>query len=237
LVVILLLLFSANVFAFDHTYADYQSVLDKYVADGRVDYTGLLADRGALDEFVASCEAVSFERYNAFTKNEKLAFLINLYNAATLQLVLNHWPVESIKDIGGLFSSPWNKKFLRLFEHDASLGMIEHDILRADFSEPRIHFAIVCASVGCPMLRSDVYLDSEMSRQLAEQERHFLTQRANDNRFEDGTLYVSPIFKWYRRDFDGDDGVRTLFQMYFPDVKKDTRIRYTEYDWGLNQKP
>ncbi|MBK8130769.1 MAG: DUF547 domain-containing protein [bacterium] len=221
-------------FAFDHTYAQYQTVLDKHVRDGSVNYSELLHDRAALDSFVASCGEVTFEQYRAFTKNEKLAYPINLYNAATMQLVIDHWPVASVQDIGGLFSSPWNKKFIRMFDHMASLGMIEHDILRADFDEPRIHFAIVCASRGCPLLRGDAYADSKMRTQLAEQERGFLTARPDCNRFENGTLYLSPIFKWYRPDFNNDDGIRTLLQLYYPEITKTTRIEYTDYDWSLN---
>ena len=98
--------------AFDHTYAKYQSVLDKYVQNGQVDYAALKSDRAALDSFVTSCGGVPFEHYQAFTKSEKLSFMINLYNAATMQLLIDHWPVASIQDIGGVFSSPWNKKFI-----------------------------------------------------------------------------------------------------------------------------
>lgn len=230
------MLCAAQVFAFDHTYAQYQSVLDKYVKEGKVNYEGLLADRAELDAFVASYADVSFERYQAFTKREKLAFMINLYNAATIQLILNHWPVGSIEDIGGWFSSPWNQKFIRLFDHEASLGMIEHDILRVDFKEPRIHFAIVCASRGCPTLRSDAYMDTKLNDQLAEQEKNFISERPEVNRLENDVLYISPIFKWFREDFNNEEGIRTLFQLYFPEVRNNTRITYTEYDWGLNKQ-
>ncbi len=231
---ILVLVLASRVFAFDHSHAQFQSVLDKYVKDGRVNYAGLLNDRTELDAYVASIGEISFEQYRAFTKSEKLALMINLYNAAAIQFVLDHWPIESIQDVGGLFSSPWNMKFVKLFGREASLGMIEHDILRADFKEPRIHFAIVGASLGGPILRSDVYVDTKLTQQLAEQERAFLTGRPKDNRLENGVLYISPMFKWYKEDFDDNEGVRTLFQIYFPDVKVDTRIEYTEYDWGLN---
>ncbi|MCL4305322.1 DUF547 domain-containing protein [bacterium] len=235
-VLAVLLAVCANGFAFDHTYADYQAILDRYVQAGEVDYAALKDNRASLDAFIASFADVSFEQYRAFTKSEQLAFLINLYNAAALQLIINHYPLGSIRDIGGFFSSPWNKKFVTLFGHEASLGMIEHDILRADFKEPRIHFAIVGAARGGPLLPSQAYLDHRMSSMLAQAERHFLTERPNENRFENGELRISPIFKWFRDDFGGDDGVRTLFQMYYPEVTKDTRIRYTDYDWSLNSR-
>lgn len=231
-----LLFLASSVFAFDHTHAQLQAVYDKYVQDGRVDYAGLVNERAELDSYVNSIAKVSFEQYRAFTKSEKLALMINLYNAAAIQFILNHWPIESIQEVGGLFSSPWNMKFVNLFDRKASLGMIEHDILRADFKEPRIHFALVCASKGCPTLRQDVYVDVKLNQQLAEQERIFLTQRPEDNRFENGVLFISPIFRWYKEDFDDNDGVKTLFQIYYPEVNKDTRIQYTEYDWGLNKQ-
>lgn len=233
---LIVLLFTLRAFAFDLTYASYQQVLDKYVHDGRVNYAALKSDRAELDAFVASYADISFEQYRAFTQSEKLAFLINLYNAAAMQLILNHYPLESIQEIGGWFGSPWNKKFFKLFGHDASLGMLEHDVLRAEFKEPRMHFALVCASLGCPKLRSDAYVDTRLQQQLTEQERNFLTARPKENRFENGELFISPIFKWFRDDFGGDDGIRTLFQMYYPDVTKQTRLRYTDYDWGLNEK-
>ncbi|MBL0061792.1 MAG: DUF547 domain-containing protein [bacterium] len=230
------LLLCSSAFAFDHSHAQFQTVLNKYVKDGRVNYSVLVNDRTELDAYVTSIGEVSFEQYRAFTKSEKLALMINLYNAAAMQFILNHWPVESIQDVGGLFSSPWNMKFVNLFGREASLGMIEHDILRADFKEPRIHFALVCASLGCPTLRPDVYVDTKLNQQLAEQERAFMTQRPKENRFENGVLYISPIFKWYKEDFDDNEGVRTLFQIYYPEVKIDTRIEYTEYDWSLNRQ-
>jgi len=231
---IALLLCALNAHAFDHTYNLYQSVLDKFVRDGKVNFTGLHADRSALDSFVTSCGEVSFEQYRAFTKSEKLAFMINLYNAATLQLVVDHWPIASVNEIGGMFSTPWNKKFIRLFDHEASLGMIEHDILRIEFSEPRMHFAIVGASRGGPPLRSDAYVDTKLKNQLAEQEKSFLTARPDCNRFENGTLYLSPLFNWFADDFNGAAGIRTLLQLYYPQVTKETPIEYTEFDWGLN---
>ncbi len=227
---------ASSAFAFDHSHAQFQTVLDRYVSDGKVNYEGLSKDRAGLDSFVTTCGQVSFEQYRAFTKNEKLAMMLNLYNAAAIQYILNHWPVESIQDIGGLFTSPWNEKFLTLFGHEASLGMIEHDILRTDFKEPRVHFALVRTSRSGGKLPGEVYRDDRMNQMLASAEKRFLKESPEENRFENGVLHISPVFKWYRDDFDGEDGVKTLFQIYYPEVNKDTRIEYTEYDWGLNQE-
>src|SRR3989339_404416 len=107
--------------------------------------------------------------------------MINLYNAAALVLILENYPVTSIKDVGGFFTSPWNKKFISLFEHTVGLGHIEHDILRSEFKEPRIHFAISCAAIGAPHLNNEPYLSSKLEQQLSDAERIFLTERPDIN--------------------------------------------------------
>lgn len=234
--IVILLLLASGVYAFDHSHAQFQAVLDRYVIDGKVNYEGLSKDRAGLDSFVTACGEVSFEQYRAFTKNEKLAMMLNLYNAAAIQYILNHWPVGSIQEIGGLFSSPWNDKFVRLFGHEASLGMIEHDILRADFKEPRVHFAVVRTSQSGGKLPGEAYRDDRMNQMLSNAEQRFLKESPAENRFENGVLHISPMFKWYRADFDGEEGVKTLLQIYYPEVNKDTRIEYTEYDWSLNSQ-
>lgn len=231
---VLVLLLCARLFAFDHTYTQYQSVLDKYVRDGKVNYAALKTDRTALDSFVVACGEVSFDRYQAFTKSEQISFVINLYNAATMQLLIDHWPVGSIQEIGGFLTGPWNKQFVMLFGHTVSLGQIEHDVLRASFKDYRLHFAIVCGSEGAPELPNTAYTDRNLNTQLAAVERSYLTERPAENRMENGELFVSSLFKWYRDDFNGDDGIRTLFQTYYPEVTKTTRINFTDYQWSVN---
>jgi hypothetical protein len=222
--------------AFDHEYQSYGDVLAKYVANGSVDYALLLQNRSGLDSLLAQAAEVSFEEYSTFSRARQLSFMINLYNAATLVLILDHYPVKSIKDIGGLFSSPWNRKFIRLFDHKIGLGHIEHDILRSEFKEPRIHFAIVCASIGCPHLINEPYLPDKLEQQLSDAEQRFLSARPAANYYADGKLYLSPIFKWFREDFGGETGVMTFAQRYFPEANPETKIVYTDYDWSLNRK-
>jgi len=231
------LLAGAPASAFDHGYTDYGELLSKHVVDGRVDYAAMLADRGALDGLLEACARVSFDEYETFSRARQLCFMINLYNAATLVLILDHYPVESIKDVGGIFSSPWNRKFIRLFDRTVGLGHIEHDVLRSEFHEPRIHFTIARASIGGPWLIGEPYLPEKLEQQLTSAERHFLTERPEINRYEQGTLHLSPILKWFATDFGGKDGVRSLARQYFPEVNRDTRIRYTDFDWNLNIKP
>ena len=233
---LLVLLSSGRALAFDHGYGTFQAVLSKFAGGGRVDYAALAADQAELDGFLAECESVNFEQYRAFTKQQQMAFMVNLYNAALLKLVVNHWPIGSVNQIGGLFSSAWNEEFIRLFEHTVSLGNLEHDILRVEFKEPRLHFVMARGSVGGPQLSDSAYGSDLFLNRLAQAEREFVTARPEENRFQNDTLYVSPLFRWYREDFGNEDGVRKLFRTYYPDVKPETPVVFTDWDWTLNMR-
>jgi len=237
-VILMLFLTAYSAAAFDHSYtALHDSVLLPFVSAQEVDYEGLRLHRAPLEGFLAECSQVSFEEYRHFTRSEQMAFLINLYNAATLKLVCDHWPMQSIRDIGGILSSPWTKRFIHLFGRTVGLGQIQHDILRPEFSDPRIHFALCNAARSSPRLRSEPYLPERIEEQLEAQTVEFMTQRPELNRFEDGTLYLSPILRWYSPDFGKQTGVRSFARKYFPDVTAQTRIVYTAFDWSLNRKP
>ncbi|MCC6475842.1 DUF547 domain-containing protein [bacterium] len=233
---LLALLSASRALAFDHGFGTYQAVLSRFAQGGRVDYAGLAADQAGLDGFLAECAEVSFEQYRAFTKQQQMAFMVNLYNAALLKLVVSHWPIESVNLIGGLFSSAWNEKFVRLFEHTVALGHLEHDILRVEFKEPRLHFVMARGSVGGPLLSDSAYVSDLFLKRLSEAEREFLTTRPDENRFQNDTLYVSPLFRWYREDFGSEDGMRQLFRTYYPDVKPETPVVFTDWDWTLNKR-
>jgi hypothetical protein len=231
----LLILLSASAsLAFDHDYAGYGHALASYVTDGRVDYEGLSHDRAALDGLLLDCASVGFDEYSTFSHARQIAFMINLYNAATLVLILDNYPIASIKDAGGLFSSPWNKKFISLFNHSVGLGHIEHDILRSEFKEPRIHFALASASASSPHLKNEPYLSGKLEQQLNEAEQAFMTARPDVNSFNDNTLYLSPIFRWYAADFESSGGILQFVRKYFPEINPDTKIIYNDYDWNLN---
>jgi hypothetical protein len=224
--------------AFDHTYALLQdSVLKPFVSAQGVDYAGLRVRISPLDRFLDQCAQVTFAEYQHFTRSEQMAFLINLYNAATLKLVCNHWPIAGIRDVGGVLSSPWTKPFIHLFRRTVGLGQIQHDILRPEFREPRIHFALCMAAQSSPRLRSEPYLPARIDEQLETQTAEFMTARPEINRFEKGALYLSPIFRWYSPDFGKQAGLRAFVRKYFPDVTPQTKIEYTEFDWSLNRKP
>ena len=197
--------------AFDHSHAQWNALLVKHVrliAGGnasQLDYAGIKAERATLDAYLAHLSAVPAAEYGRWSREQKLAFLINAYNAFTVALILGAYPgLKSIKDLGGFLQSPWKKKFFRLLGAERSLDDIEHEVIRAPgmFDEPRIHAAVVCASIGCPMLRNEAFLAERLENQLEDGMRRFMSDRSR-NRFAParGRLEVSKIFDWYGEDF------------------------------------
>lgn len=216
-----------------------------------VNYQGMARDKAQLTGYLARLAQVQQGEFDRWPTAVQLAFLINAYNAGTVDLVLSGYPgVTSIKDLGSLFSSPWKKRFLPLLGKERTLDEIEHDLIRGSgrFSDPRIHFAVNCASIGCPALRSEAYDSARLDAQLEEQARRFLSDRSR-NRLEGGALRVSSIFKWYRGDFEqGWRGAKSLgaFLALYADAMGLTpaqaqalregtlSIAFLDYDWRLN---
>jgi hypothetical protein len=231
---------------FDHTHAALDRVLKARVKNERVDYVALKADSKDLDAWLKSAGAVSEAEFNRWTQPQQLAFLINLYNAATLRLILDHYPLKSIKDIGSVFKGPWKQEVVPLLGKTVTLDYLEHSVLRKKYAEPRIHFAIVCAAKGCPPLRAEAFVPDKLNEQLDEQGRIFLGTKEK-NRWDANAhvLYLSPIFKWFSEDFEKKFGSVVKFVTpFFPaEVQKQMQsaksvdIRYTDYDWSLNEKP
>ena len=245
--------------AFDHAYAPWDALLQRHVVvapDGkssRVDYAGLGAERSALQACLDGLSSITQAEYSSWTRAQRLAFLINAYNAYTVQLVLTRYPdLKSIKDLGSLINSPWKKKFFVLLGAERSLDDVEHSFIRAPgaFDEPRIHFALNCASVGCPMLRDHAYVAEGLEAQLEDSVRRFLGDRSR-NRYDpaSGALEVSRIFDWYKADFDqgehGAGSVSRFLARYAEQLADGTaarasvqqgqaKIRYLDYDWTLN---
>lgn len=235
---------------FDHSHRGWTNLLQKYVVVkghiNTVNYKGLKNETSTLEEYLRSLGAVTQEQFKTFSDNEKLAFLINAYNAFTVKLILDHYPVKSIKDIGGFLSTPWKIKFFSLFGEQHNLDSIENDMLRKWFAEPRIHFAIVCASVGCPALQNQAYSSAQLEKQLELASQNFLSDKTR-NRYlpEDQKLELSSIFKWYSEDFVKKYGsledflaIRiTTNPMFQKAIKeKKTSISYLDYDWSLNEE-
>ncbi|PTD95347.1 DUF547 domain-containing protein [Pseudothauera lacus] len=248
--------------AFDHTHSQWSSLLDRHVrllADGnasQLDYRGMARDRAALQGYLDALATVTPAEYEQWHRDQRLAFLINAYNAWTVELVLGGYPgITSIKELGSFLRSPWKRRFIPLLGNRLSLDDIEHGMIRAPgaFDEPRIHFAVVCASVGCPMLRPHAYTADALDAQFEDSLRRFLADRTR-NRFDAGrgVLQVSKIFAWYRGDFAsghrGFDSLHHTFARHADALGMDAsqrqamlsgayRIEYLDYDWSLNDTP
>ncbi len=218
-------------------------------ASTAVDYGGMAADRPALRRYLQRTAAVGPEAFRRWSESEQLAFLINVYNARTVELILTGWPeLASIRELGRLLESPWEIEFFDLLGERRSLDELEHEMIRGHYDEPRIHFAVNCASIGCPALSREAYDGRRLESQLEAATRRFLGDRSR-NRLEGGVLYVSPIFDWYRGDFEtgfrGADGVAGFLSLYGESLglsaperralrQGNIDIRYLDYDWRLN---
>lgn len=219
-----------------------------------VDYQGMMQDRQKLTEYLNHLAGVGQAEFDKLPRDDQLAFLINAYNAWTVELILTGWPnLKSIRDLGGFFSSPWKKSFVILLGETRTLDDIEHELIRGSgrYREPRIHFAVNCASIGCPALRAEAYTGARLKAQLHEQTVLFLSDPQR-NRIEAGELWLSAIFDWYREDFEkGWQGFQRLedFLIAYRDALglSDTMVRqlrsgdmdieHLDYDWRLNAKP
>lgn len=236
------------------THTDWDALLRRHVhwsSDGTtstVDYAGLAAERDALRQYLQRLATVSPTQFAKVSVAEQQAFLINAYNAATIELILQRWPkLDSIRDLGSWLRSPWQLSFVELLGETRSLDDIEHTLLRgaAGFSEPRIHFAVNCASIGCPALRPEAYHGTHLEAQLQDQTKRFLRDRSR-NRFEDDRLQVSRIFDWYGDDFASVGGVANFLANHADALGLDGAtasalregaidIAYLPYDWSLNR--
>jgi hypothetical protein len=247
--------------AFDHSHGTWDTLLKRHVVlisegnGSQVDYAGMLSDRAALDTYLASLSAVTESEYQSWSKPQHLAFLINAYNAFTVELILTRYPdIHSIKELGSLFRSPWKQRFFTLLGQERHLDELEHTLIRAPgvFNEPRIHFALNCASVGCPMLRNEAYTAERLDAQLQDSLRRFLSDRSR-NRFDptSGRLQVSKIFDWYGEDFEqGHQGITSLQALFgkYAELLTDSsasrrriaggdyRLEFLDYDWRLNDR-
>lgn len=223
---------------FDHSTFD--ALLRAHVdSDGWVDYAALQSDAPKLDRYLQSVEHVDFD---GLGRNEKLALLFNAYNAFTLRLILDHYPIPSIKDIPD--NERWDAKRWNVGGNTWSLNQIEHEQVRPKFVEPRVHFALVCAAVGCPKLRNEAYQSDRLEEQLDDQSRYVHTHgRWFELDAQKDLVRLTKLYDWYGDDFKQVAGsVLTFASGYSPDLKKlidggtKPRIEWLDYDWKLNDK-
>lgn len=218
-------------------HSDFTVVLKRHVRGGTVNYSKLKDDKG-LSSYLS---ALSNSKPGALSGDEKKAFWINAYNAFTLKVIVNNWPVKSIRDING--GKVWDKKWIMIDSKTYSLNQIENEILRP-MGDARVHYALVCAAKGCPPLRSDAYMPSTLSKQLDEQARQYVRRGPGHSySVKTKTAKVSQLYKWYASDFGkGSVGlIKHLAQfsdLSIAKVMKQSpgawKVEYVKYDWTIN---
>ncbi len=255
---------SPSISLFDNT--DYAALLSAYVdVHGKVDYKGLKANRETIDRFADSLTSLEPTVYAKWKRDRQIAFWINAYNVLTLKSIIDHYPIKA-GILGGLrfpknsirqISGVWDKRTHPVMGESMTLDHIEHEILRQQFAEPGIHMALVCASIGCPFLRTEPFTGERLHAQLNDQTGKFLKDRTKfriDRRA--GRVYLSPIFKWFGEDFiqkylpdqgfsnkkDAERSVLNFIANHSEETnrnylsKESYSIRYLDYDWSLNER-
>ena len=207
----------------------WNNLLQEYVdQDGNVNYSGFKEAENRLDNYLDLLS--QNPPSNSWKKNEKLAYYINLYNAATVKLIVDHYPVKSIRDIPGR----WKKRWISVGRITTSLNDIEHKILRK-MDEPRIHFAINCASYSCPKLLNVAFTSQNMEQLLSKSTTDFVNDSTR-NQFEENSAKLSKIFRWYKSDFTKNSSLIDYINTYLENpIAIDARIEYLDYDWNLNE--
>ncbi len=223
---------------FDHSTFD--RLLATHVdTEGLVDYAALAEGSGALDRYVASLARAPFDDMG---RDERLALLINAYNAFTLRLILDYYPIDSIRSIPA--AERWEAERWELPTGTFSLNQIEHELIRPNFREPRIHFALVCAAIGCPVLRQEAYTGAALEEQLEEQTRA-THSKERWVRYERGAevIHLTRLYDWYGGDFEQVAGsVLAYVARYRDDLAADLaaghepEIEFLDYDWSLNDQ-
>ena len=253
---------------FDHSHTEFNLILEKHVTDGWVNYRGILAESDMFYRYISSVGAVNADALAKWSRNQKLAYWINAYNAFTIQAIIERYPIRGRSLIGLFFpqnsilqiSGIWDRLTFNAGGQSLTLGQIEHEILRKLFDEPRIHFAIVCASRSCPALRSEAYRFYILEFQLHEQTVEFINDPARGVRWDavKQRLYISKIFKWFKEDFKqkmaaSEAPTRSempgnpLLAFIRPYIRNESiiysmadnwnvRVSYLPYDWRLNEQ-
>lgn len=225
----------------DIDHAPFDALLSAHVNErGLVDYGALKGSEGELDAYISSIAAAPFDQMG---RDQKLALLINAYNAFTLKLILDHWPTDSIKSIPG--DQRWEAVRWDIGGKKYSLNQIEHEQVRPNFAEPRIHFALVCAAIGCPKLRQEAYEPERLEQQLEDQAEY---THGHDTWFSfdpaTNTAKLTPLYQWYGGDFEQQTGSVLEYAAQYSDnladameSGDDVRIEWLDYDWSLNVQP
>lgn len=215
----------------------WDSLLQKHVsADGQVSYKGFIQDSVQFNQYL---ELLSNHHPNAknWSREERMAYWINAYNAFTVKLIVDNYPTPGIKEIKSgipFVNTVWDIKFIKIEDAEYDLNNIEHGILRPKFKDPRIHFAVNCASISCPKLLNRAYTAEKLDEQLDQAARDFLSDPTR-NIIREDEARLSKIFSWYRIDFNKGGTLIEYINQYAPvKTQKDAKISYLDYNWSLN---
>ncbi|MCH7518522.1 MAG: DUF547 domain-containing protein [Candidatus Dadabacteria bacterium] len=223
--------------SFDHSYATYNSLLNRYVINARVNYEGFINSRAEFETFLRTLGSVDENVFESWTEEQRLAFWINAYNAFTIKAIIDHYPIKRSFTLVGIFYAPsdsilqikgvWTKLQFRALGNMVTLEEIEHETLRKKFNEPRIHMAINCASISCPDLRNEAYTPEKLEEQLADASIKFVNNPdkgvyVNE---QSGKVKLSKIFKWFGDDFINNYGSKKLFNNY--SLKENAVLNFT----------
>ncbi|TJY37843.1 DUF547 domain-containing protein [Pontimicrobium aquaticum] len=223
-----LFILGTAVFAQKVNHDQWTTLLKTHVdSKGNVDYKGFKKNVNKLDAYLKTLSQ-NKPASNA-SKNEKLAYWINVYNAFTVKLIIDNYPIKSIKDI----KQPWDQKFFNIGGETMSLNHVEHEILRK-MAEPRIHFAIVCASFSCPKLQNKAFTAHNLETQLTDATKEFLAD-TNRNEISKNNIKISKIFDWFSKDFTKNGSLIDFLNQYSDiNISPNAKKRYKDYNWDLN---
>lgn len=216
----------------------WDELLQAHVTDeGIVDYKGFIKEKIKLEQYLQLLSQNPPQR--TWKRTEQLAYWINAYNAFTVKLIVDYYPVKSIKDIKRgipFVNTVWDIKFIEIDGYKYDLNKIEHGILRKRFKEPRIHFAVNCASASCPALLNRAYTGAKLNAQLDQQAKNFLADTSK-NKISANSTQLSKIFKWFKKDFTKEGSLKEFIAKYAPtSFNKKAKINYLKYDWRLNNQ-
>ncbi len=220
------------------SHTGWDKLVQKHVTEtGVVNYQGFIADSVALSVYIKLLSS-SHPNTKNWSEKERLAYWINAYNAFTVKLIIDHYPIKSIKDIKSgipFVNSVWDIKFINIEGATYDLNNIEHSILRKRFEEPRIHFAINCASVSCPRLRTEAFFPETLEAQLTDQAHYFLKNPVKNIITQD-KIQLSKIFSWFKGDFTKQGSLIDFLNQYAPvKINPDTQKESLDYNWNLNE--
>lgn len=215
-------------------------LLNKHVDEtGMVNYKGMIGDSLELNKYLDLLSKNHPNKEN-WSEDERLAYWINAYNAFTVRLIIRNYPVESIKDIAGgipFINTPWDIKFIQIEGETYDLNNLEHGIIRKEFSEPRIHFALVCAAVSCPRLRNEAFTPEKLDAQL-EAEAVYFFNNPKKNKISADQLELSKLLDWYWGDFKDIAANRVEYVNRYSKVraKPSADVDFLDYSWELNEQ-